>query len=82
MLWALQRMYLGTPNPKYVGTGWEIDGRELFTLVPLAVIVLVLGVYPMLILDLQNPALLALNEKVVAAAPPAATHLAALVGGQ
>jgi NADH-quinone oxidoreductase subunit M len=81
MLWALQRMYLGTPNPKYASTGWEINGRELFTLAPLAVIVLVLGVYPMLILDLQNPALLALTEKVIVAAPQT-THLASLVGGQ
>ena len=30
MLWALQRMYLGAPNPKYADTGWEINGRELF----------------------------------------------------
>src|SRR5262247_2113219 len=28
MLWALQRMYLGPPNPKYESTGWEINGRE------------------------------------------------------
>jgi NADH-quinone oxidoreductase subunit M len=81
MLWALQRMYLGAPNPKYANTGWEINGRELFTLAPLAVLVLVLGIYPMLILDLQSPALLALNE-LVASKVPQATHLAALAGGQ
>jgi NADH-quinone oxidoreductase subunit M len=81
MLWALQRMYLGAPNPKYADTGWEIGRRELFTLAPLAVIVLVLGVYPLLILDLQSPALIALAEKVVAAAPQT-THLAGLAGGR
>jgi NADH-quinone oxidoreductase subunit M len=81
MLWAMQRMYLGAPNPKYASTGWEINGRELFTLAPLAVIVLVLGIYPMLILDLQNPALMALTEKVVAASP-AVTHVASAAGGQ
>jgi len=81
MLWALQRMYLGTPNPKYVATGWEIGRRELFTLAPLAVIVLVLGVYPLLILDLQSPSLIALAEKVVASAPQT-THLAGVAGGR
>src|SRR6516225_7557799 len=64
MLWALQRMYLGAPNPRYATTGWEINGRELFTLVPLAAIVLLLGVYPKAILDLQSPALIKLTDQV------------------
>jgi NADH-quinone oxidoreductase subunit M len=68
MLWALQRMYLGAPNPKYKDLA-EINGRELFTLAPLAIIVLFLGIYPLAILKLQSPALVALAEKVVAAAP-------------
>jgi NADH-quinone oxidoreductase subunit M len=76
MLWALQRMYLGAPNPKYADKGWEINGRELLTLVPLAVIVLVLGVYPHAVLRLQDPALQALNAKVVAARPVSATSVA------
>ncbi len=72
MLWALQRMYLGAPNPKYANTGWEINGRELFTLVPLAAIVLFLGIYPVAILNLQSPALVRLAEQVRAAGPPPA----------
>src|SRR5262249_57893101 len=71
MLWALQRMYLGQPNPKYASTGWEINGRELLTLVPLAAIVLVLGVYPKLVLQLQDPALRRLNAHVATAAAQA-----------
>ena len=71
MLWALQRMYLGAPNPKYA-TLAEINGRELFTLAPLAAIVLLLGIYPLAILKLQTPALNALAAKVVAAAPSTA----------
>jgi NADH-quinone oxidoreductase subunit M len=80
MLWALQRMYLGAPNPKYADKGWEISGRELFTLVPLAVIVLVLGVYPKAVLRLQDPALRALNDRVVkaAATTPPSTDFAAV----
>jgi len=67
LLWALQRMYLGPPNEKYLGLA-EINGRELFTLVPLGAIVLFLGIYPTAILNLQSPALLRLNEQVQSAA--------------
>ncbi len=79
MLWAMQRMYLGAPNPKYADKGWEINGRELATLIPLAVIVLVLGVYPKAVLQLQDPRLRELNAQVVKAAgkPADATRVAA-----
>src|SRR6185503_3974381 len=68
MLWALQRVYLGPPNEKY-RTLPDINARELFTLVPLGAIVIFLGVYPRPILDLQSPALVRLNNRVLAAAP-------------
>src|SRR5262249_21322569 len=71
MMWALQRMYLGAPNPRYATTGWEINGRELFTLVPLAVIVVFLGIYPRAILNLQSPRLVEIADQVKAAAPAA-----------
>ncbi len=77
MLWTLQRMYLGTPNPKYE-TLPDISLRELVTLVPLAVIVIFLGIYPTAILNLQSPALVNVAEQVRAAAPaaPAAPRVA------
>jgi NADH-quinone oxidoreductase subunit M len=50
-LWAFQRIFFGELNQKYVNIP-EINGRELFTLVPLAVIVIFLGIYPMPILNL------------------------------
>jgi len=71
MLWALQRMYLGAPNPKYADTGWEINGRELFTLLPLAAIIVFLGIYPKAILDLQSPRLTEIANQVKAAGPAA-----------
>ena len=67
MLWTLQRMYLGKMNEKYADMP-EINGRELFTLVPLAAIVIVLGVYPKAILDLKT-ASLDQPQSVMAAAP-------------
>ena len=45
-LWAMQRMFLGPLNEKYKDLP-DINGREMFTLVPLGLIVLFIGVYPM-----------------------------------
>ena len=61
ILWTLQRIFLGKVNEKYAGLP-EINGRELFTLAPLAVIVVVLGVYPKAILDLMSTSLNSLNQ--------------------
>jgi NADH-quinone oxidoreductase subunit M len=68
LLWTLQRMYLGRPDEKYLGLP-EINGRELATLVPLGVIVVILGVYPHAVLDLINVSLLGLNQAVMGATP-------------
>jgi len=73
MLWTMQRIYLGQPNEKYLGLP-EINARELVTLVPLGVIVVILGVYPHAVLDIINVSLLNLN-KMVAAAPAAVASL-------
>ena len=77
LLWALQRMYLGAPNPRWAGLP-EIGRRELVTLAPLALIVVVLGVYPLLVLNLQSPTLIHLVDVVQAAAPGASDTAIAL----
>ena len=56
MLWTLQRVFLGQPSEKWASLP-DINGRELFTLVPLAVVVLALGIYPSLMLDLMTSSL-------------------------
>jgi NADH-quinone oxidoreductase subunit M len=52
-LWAIQRIQLGKFNPKWEGAlrGNDMNGREWLTLVPMAVIVLILGFYPMPVLE-------------------------------
>jgi NADH-quinone oxidoreductase subunit M len=45
MLWTLQRVFLGTLPDRWKNLP-DINGRELFTLVPLAIIVIFLGIYP------------------------------------
>jgi NADH-quinone oxidoreductase subunit M len=64
MLWTMQRVFLGKANEKYLDLP-EINRMELFTLAPLAIIVVVLGVYPKPALDLISASLGALNDMVL-----------------
>ena len=64
MLWTLQRVFLGKPNERWAALP-DINGRELFTLVPLAVIVLVLGIYPSILLNVMTSSMNHLVEIVV-----------------
>jgi NADH-quinone oxidoreductase subunit M len=56
ILYMLQRLLLGPLNEKWKNFP-EINTREIITLVPLLIIVLALGVYPRIALDIINPAL-------------------------
>ena len=64
MLWTLQRVYLGKTNEKYKDLP-DISTREAFCLLPLAVIVVFLGVYPKPILSLMTVSLNNVNETLV-----------------
>ena len=64
MLWTIQRAFLGATNEKYKDFP-DISRREVITLLPLAILVLALGVYPKPMLDLINGSLVALNEHVL-----------------
>ncbi len=72
MLWTLQRVFLGQPNEKWKSLP-DINSRELFTLVPLAIIVIALGIYPSLMLDLMTSSVNHLVNIVVSGAPVAMT---------
>jgi len=64
-LWALQRVFLGPLNPKYA-TLEEINGREIFCLAPLVVLILIVGVWPMPVMNLMNASLVRLVDLVKA----------------
>ena len=64
VLWMMQRVFLGKLNEKYVNIA-EINGREMFTLVPLGIIVIILGVYPHFVIDLTSASLNSLNQLVL-----------------
>jgi NADH-quinone oxidoreductase subunit M len=73
LLWTYQRIYLGPFNEKYKGFS-DLSLREAFTLVPLAIIVLILGVYPHAVLGLLDTSLAHLNQ-VVLSTPASAIAL-------
>ncbi len=61
MLWTFQRVFLGKLNEKYKEIS-EINTREMVTLVPLALVVILVGIYPKVILDLLDGSLSALSQ--------------------
>ncbi len=63
VLWMLQRVFLGPKNDKYDDLP-DINGREMFTLVPIGILVLLLGVYPMPVLNLMKTSLTHLIKAV------------------
>ena len=63
VLWMLQRVFLGPKNDKYDDLP-DINGREMFTLVPIGILVLLLGVYPMPVLNLMKTSMTHLIKAV------------------
>ncbi len=63
-LWAFQRIFFGPANEKYSDLP-EITRLELFTVVPLAVITLFLGIYPTPFLDMIKETMNVLIDQVV-----------------
>ena len=82
-LWAMQRVFLGKFKEEWRSShaleGWggkfpEINMREILTLAPMAVVVLVLGFWPRPLLDLIDTGVMDLNAMVN---PPGASQIAA-----
>ena len=63
VLWTIERIFLGPLNEKYKELP-EISAREIFTLAPIGLIVVFVGVYPMPVLNLINTSLNHLNTIV------------------
>ncbi len=56
LLWAIQRVFLGTLNEKYKDYP-DMNFREIFCMVPLLILCIVFGIFPNLILDVMHPSL-------------------------
>lgn len=73
MLWLMQRIAFGQPPTAALAALPDLRPREVLTLLPLAVLVFVIGVYPALVvevLDVSVGELLAQIQTVVASAGP------------
>jgi NADH-quinone oxidoreductase subunit M len=66
LLWMMQRVFFGPLNEKYKGFP-DLNGRELFSLVPLVVVVVALGVYPQPLIDLTKTSVDGVRTHVLAA---------------
>ena len=51
LLWLFYRVAMGEPNPGLRGLSLELNLREMITLAPLAVLAVVIGLYPELVLS-------------------------------
>ena len=68
-LWAMQRIMLGPYNNKWdEALSKDMDTRELIMLIPLGIVVLVLGFYPMPALELMATGMDDLRNIVLSAA--------------
>ncbi|MFA6234463.1 MAG: NADH-quinone oxidoreductase subunit M [Bacteroidota bacterium] len=70
MLWTFQRVFMGTLPEKWEEVLTDVNGRELFTLVPLAIIIIFLGIYPTPALNWMSASLGHLVEFVNASSAP------------
>ena len=61
LLYMIQRVLLGKVNPKWSSLP-DMSGREIFTLVPLMILILVVGIYPKIALQFITPTLNALVQ--------------------
>jgi NADH-quinone oxidoreductase subunit M len=67
-LWSFQKVFQGPINPKYADMK-DVNGLEKLTLWPLALTIVLLGVYPKLYLDLVNPSIQALSQHMAVSFP-------------
>ena len=64
MLWMLQRVALGQPATRTAALLPDLNAREVATLVPLAVVVLCVGVYPGPLMGLIDSSVTQLLEQL------------------
>ncbi|MDA0205791.1 MAG: NADH-quinone oxidoreductase subunit M [Acidobacteria bacterium] len=63
MLWMLQRVVLGKALTRAAAALPDLSTREMATLVPLAIIIFVVGVYPGLLMELMDASVINLVEQ-------------------
>ena len=67
MLWMLQRVALGEPNTKFVSVLPDLTSRELGTVIPLAILVLWIGLYPGPLMEMMDVSVVDLIQQTTGA---------------
>ena len=63
MLWMLQRVALGESKTKAASLLSDLTGRELATVVPLAILVFWIGLYPGPLMEMMEPSVRRILEQ-------------------
>ena len=66
MLWMLQRLALGEPSTKAAGVLPDLTARELASVIPLAILVLWIGLYPAPLMETMDASVTHLVQQMVA----------------
>ncbi|HEY3322621.1 MAG TPA: NADH-quinone oxidoreductase subunit M [Planctomycetota bacterium] len=66
LLWMLQRVFFGPLNEKYKNYA-DLTGRELFSLVPLVIVIVLFGVWPKPLIDMTQTSVEATRQHVLTA---------------
>ena len=69
MLWMLQRVVLGQASTKAAALLQDLSARETLTLVPLAIIVFLVGVYPGPLMELLDASVIRLVQQATVSIP-------------
>ena len=65
LLWAYERVFTGVPDKEENSVLSDLSGREIALLVPIAVLIVVIGLYPKLLLDKITPSTEAVLDNIV-----------------
>jgi len=63
MLWILQRLVLGEPSTEAAKVLPDLSNRELATLIPLAILVLCIGLYPQPLMEMMDVSVIHLIQQ-------------------
>jgi NADH-quinone oxidoreductase subunit M len=69
MLWMLQRVVLGQPKNPTISQLTDLNVRELVTLVPFAILILWIGLYPGPLMEMMDASVTHLVQQMVPVQP-------------
>jgi len=75
MLWMLQRVALGQPNTKAASLLQDIGPRELVTVIPLAIVVFWVGLYPGPLMEMMDASVTSLVQQMELIQPAKLSNL-------